>query len=127
MCVARSAVLLSFVACAVFAIEVPTGVAEHYGLADSDILEVVDVTGNGEVTKLVIRRGNEDVPAKGQTVNAHYDGKLANGKPFDSSRKRGQPFSFQLGQGRVIKGWDVGFATMSVGMYVNWVAFTKYH
>lgn len=49
-------------------------------------------------------------------MNAHYDGKLAaDGKQFDSSRKRGQPFSFPLGGGRVIKGWDVGFASMNVG------------
>ena len=54
-------------------------------------------------------------PKAGQQVTVHYSGYLTNGKKFDSSVDRGQPFSFQLGMGRVIKGWDVGVATMSVG------------
>jgi peptidylprolyl isomerase len=49
-------------------------------------------------------------------VHAHYDGKdAATGKQFDSSRKRGQPFTFPLGGGRVIQGWDLGFNGMKVG------------
>jgi len=58
-------------------------------------------------------------PAKGQTCVMHYTGWLwvneAKGAKFDSSVDRGRPFSFQLGQGRVIKGWDEGVATMSPG------------
>ncbi|GAA5915336.1 hypothetical protein JCM5296_000047 [Sporobolomyces johnsonii] len=45
----------------------------------------------------------------------HYDGKLSNGTPFDSSRKRGQPFVFTLGVGQVIKGWDQGLMDMCPG------------
>jgi FKBP-type peptidyl-prolyl cis-trans isomerase len=45
----------------------------------------------------------------------HYTGWLLNKKKFDSSVDRGQPFDFPLGQGRVIKGWDEGVATMKVG------------
>jgi len=56
---------------------------------------------------------------KGQTCVMHYTGWLwengAKGKKFDSSLDRGTPFSFPLGQGRVIKGWDEGVATMKVG------------
>jgi FKBP-type peptidyl-prolyl cis-trans isomerase len=62
------------------------------------------------------------VPGKGQeakagdTVSVHYTGTLAsNGTEFDSSKKHGQPFTFPLGQGRVIKGWDQGVAGMKVG------------
>ena len=54
-------------------------------------------------------------PTAGQTVVVHYTGWLTDGKKFDSSVDRGQPFNFPLGKGRVIKGWDEGVATMKVG------------
>ena len=66
-----------------------------------------DVVGTGPVAKA------------GQTVQVHYTGWLdqggKKGTKFDSSRDRGQPFSFGLGQGQVISGWDEGVAGMKVG------------
>jgi FKBP-type peptidyl-prolyl cis-trans isomerase len=61
----------------------------------------------------VVGTGAEAVA--GKTVDVHYTGWLTNGKKFDSSVDRGQPFSFPLGAGRVIKGWDEGVQGMKVG------------
>ena len=51
----------------------------------------------------------------GKTVSVHYTGKLQDGKVFDSSIPRGEPITFPLGRGKVIKGWDEGIALMKVG------------
>ena len=71
------------------------------------------VTPSGlRITDLVIGDGPE--ATAGETVSVNYRGTLENGKEFDSSYGRG-PFSFPLGAGRVIKGWDEGVAGMQVG------------
>lgn len=59
--------------------------------------------------------GTGPSPQLGQTVEVHYTGRLENGTKFDSSLDRGQPFKFQIGKGKVIKGWDEGLMTMKVG------------
>jgi len=62
-----------------------------------------------------IKVGDGATPQTGQTVVVQYTGWLADGTKFDSSLDRGQPLSFAIGTGKVIKGWDEGLATMKVG------------
>ncbi|MCB1955871.1 MAG: FKBP-type peptidyl-prolyl cis-trans isomerase [Rhodocyclaceae bacterium] len=59
--------------------------------------------------------GNGDTAESGKTVSVHYTGWLTDGTKFDSSKDRNQPFSFPLGAGYVIKGWDQGVQGMKVG------------
>ena len=62
-----------------------------------------------------IKAGTGPTATAGQTVKVHYTGWLTNGKKFDSSVDSGRPFTFKLGAGQVIKGWDEGVAGMKVG------------
>ena len=62
-----------------------------------------------------LKAGNGAEAQAGKKVTVHYVGTLTNGQKFDSSRDRGKGFSFKLGAGEVIKGWDQGVAGMKVG------------
>lgn len=66
-----------------------------------------------QIEDLKVGTGAEAVAGKSVTV--HYVGTLTNGSKFDSSRDRGQGFTFALGAGQVIKGWDQGVAGMKIG------------
>ncbi len=77
-------------------------------------LNVEQTTASGLKVKL-LQEGNGTQATKGSTVSVHYTGTLMDGKKFDSSRDRGQPIKFKLGEGRVIKGWDEGIALLRVG------------
>lgn len=68
---------------------------------------------NLKITDITV--GTGALPAFGNTVIVHYTGTFTNGVKFDSSKDRGVPFSFQIGVGEVIKGWDLGVSTMRIG------------
>jgi len=85
--------------------------------ADDDPYKDFVTTESGLKYK-VIKEGSGAIPSPGQTVKAHYTGWLDGFdsiKKFDSSRDRGRPFSFRVGAGQVIRGWDEAFSSMSVG------------
>ncbi|KAL2652977.1 hypothetical protein R1flu_021105 [Riccia fluitans] len=70
----------------------------------------------GGLKKLIVKAGSGwETPDTGDEVKVHYTGTLLDGTKFDSSRDKGDPFVFTLGQGQVIKGWDKGVATMKKG------------
>jgi len=77
------------------------------------------VTTSSGLQIIDTKPGTGPSPRSGQTVTVHYTGWLyvngAKGSKFDSSVDRGQAFSFPIGQGQVIRGWDEGVATMKVG------------
>jgi len=91
-----------------------------FAMANSDELNISQQVELEEITTesglvildLVVGEGEEAIP--GKTVTVNYTGKLENGEQFDTSIGRA-PFSFPLGAGRVIKGWDEGVAGMKVG------------
>ena len=63
----------------------------------------------------VLTAGNGATPQKGEAVTVHYTGRFQDGEKFDSSVDRGDPFTFTLGAGEVIGGWDLGVAKMKIG------------
>lgn len=80
------------------------------------IVDAADSTGN--LSKLIIDDvvfGTGDEAVIGDTVTVHYIGTLQNGQEFDNSNKRGTPFTFTLGEGKVIKGWEEGVLGMKTG------------
>ena len=64
---------------------------------------------------VITKMGSGENAAPGDNVTVHYTGMLLNGEKFDSSLDRNQPFSFQLGQGKVIRGWDEGITYFNKG------------
>jgi len=80
---------------------------------DSDSDEVFTTESGLQYRKIVEGTGAQ--PQRGNTVLVHYVGTLEDGTQFDSSRDRGRPFSFKVGVGQVIRGWDEALGMMHVG------------
>ena len=90
------------------------------GRAQTDNTSPTKVTGKSKKTSSGLEYwditvGTGTTATSGKMVKVHYTGWLTDGKKFDSSVDRGQPFTFALGGGQVIKGWDEGVAGMKVG------------
>ncbi|KAK3549007.1 hypothetical protein QTP70_025087 [Hemibagrus guttatus] len=92
-------------------------------------IEGEDITPkkDGGVLKLVKKEGTgTELPMTGDKVFVHYVGTLLDGTQFDSSRDRGEKFSFELGKGQVIKAWDIGVATMRTGEICQLICKPEY-
>ncbi|MBE9137158.1 FKBP-type peptidyl-prolyl cis-trans isomerase [Nodosilinea sp. LEGE 07088] len=81
----------------------------------ADMTDETLITTDSGLQYVDLVEGTGAMPQSGQRVTVHYTGTLEDGTKFDSSRDRGRPFSFQIGVGQVIKGWDEGVGTMRVG------------
>ena len=79
------------------------------------------ISSESELKITINQEGSGDRADIGMSVSVHYTGKLEDGTVFDSSIPRGQPFTFTLGAGQVIKGWDLGVEGMKVGEKRNLV------
>ena len=82
-------------------------------LAAKDTKKTVTTSSGLKYTDIVVGKGAS--PVQGKQVKVHYTGTLENGKVFDSSVQRKEPFSFIIGVGQVIPGWDEGVMSMKVG------------
>lgn len=74
-----------------------------------------DTANPSDLDIKTIQEGSGEGAKNGDALTVHYAGALENGAKFDSSRDRGQPFTFTLGAGQVIRGWDLGLAGMKTG------------
>ena len=83
---------------------------------------------NGNVLKKITQEGPGDSPKEGQKVSVHYKGYFKDGVVFDQSKKKkkSKPFVFRLGIGEVIKGWDVGVASMKKGEKATFYIKSEY-
>ena len=79
------------------------------------VLEFLPASANEGFVVETLQRGKGKLATTNQKISVHYEGRLTDGTIFDASRPRGQPFSFILGKGQVIKGWDLGIEGMTVG------------
>jgi len=107
--------LVSLTACAMSPKATKTAPADQAAptKTEADMSQAVQTPSGLKYVDNVVGTGAE--PKYGQAVTVHYTGRLANGTKFDSSLDRNQPFTFVIGTGQVIKGWDEGVATMKVG------------
>jgi FK506-binding protein 4/5 len=103
-------------------------VEEKLPSIDSDMIDISADNEKNRLFKRVLREGHSmNTPPMNSEVIVHYTGTLkANGFKFDSSKDRKEPFTFKLGEGSVIRGWDVGVATMKKGEVAEFLIHPEY-
>jgi peptidylprolyl isomerase len=92
-------------------------------------IEEVALTEDKGIIKRIFEKGDEGAahPENGEKVHVLYEGRLASdGKVFDKSLNHEAPFKFTIGQGQVIKGWDIGIASMTVGEKAELILSPEY-
>jgi FKBP-type peptidyl-prolyl cis-trans isomerase len=91
-------------------------------MVESTILKIgdtVDLTGDGSLVKTIIALGEEGpLPQKGEHIFCNYEGKLMDGTVFDSSYEK-EAFTVPIGEGNVIKAWDIAIMSMKLGEKVE--------
>lgn len=85
-----------------------------------------DISKDGGVVKNTIAEGSGILINDGYEVKLNYQGKLSDGRIFDSSLTRKKPFSFTIGEGKVISGWEIGIKSMKVGEKAKFYISSKY-
>lgn len=98
-------------------VKVETETIDKY-LMDNDLIAQKTESG---LTYIITEQGQGQNAAAGDEVIVHYTGMFMDGKVFDSSKDREEPFSFPLGQGRVIPGWDEGIALLNPGSKATFI------
>lgn len=79
------------------------------------------ITTESGLTYIITKQGTGEQLKAGDTIVVNYTGMFTNGQKFDSSFDRGEPLSFPLGAGRVIKGWDEGFQKLRIGDHATFI------
>jgi peptidylprolyl isomerase len=106
--------LCAFIVLASMVAQKPNAKSKVYSAQVATVSDTI--TCKSGLRYVIIQKNPKGIKAdKGDRVEAHYTGTLLNGKKFDSSRDRNQTFSFTLGQGEVIAGWDEGFGILRKG------------
>jgi len=85
-----------------------------------------DISKDGGVIKTIVNEGTGLTINDGYEIKLNYQGKLNDGRIFDSSLTRKKPFSFTLGEGKVISGWEIGIKSMKVGEKAKFYISSKY-
>jgi len=96
------------------------------GFSDEDYLQYENISKDGGVLKNIIKEGYGPLIQTGFQVKLNYQGKLSDGRVFDSSLTRKKPFSVVIGEQKVISGWEIGIKSMKMGEKAKFFISSKY-